>query len=151
MVGYSQTPSKNLRKFGQQQMSVAVMCLCVGLVYSVGAAISDTPVMSGDIYGRVTSVKAEVWSWPLLLGSMTYITGLLMNGNWRWSSLLRLFGSINNTVLPATFVALSAGIAPLNPFVVAASVVGGFNLWFVVLNVGDSYRAITLGKLWKKS
>lgn len=149
---YSDTPSKNLKKFGQQQMAVQIIMFLVGVIYCFAAALTKGPVMDGSVYGpSVTSVPAEYWSWPLLVGTMIYMIGLLLNGNWRWSSALRTFGSVSNTIIPFLFCYLAAGTSSLNPFVVATAVTGAFNLWFVFLNIGDLYRAVKRGDDWKKN
>ena len=153
MVGsYEDTPSKNLKKFGQQQMSVQIVIFLVAVIYCLAAAIFTTPVMDGSVYGNsVTSVPAEYWSWPLLVGTMIYMLGILLNGNWRWSPTLRTYGSISNTIIPFLFCYLASGVSSLNPSVVATAVVGSFNLWFVTLNIGDLYRAVKRGDDWKKN
>ena len=137
MVGsYEDTPSKNLKKFGQQQMSVQIVIFLVAVIYCLAAAIFTTPVMDGSVYGNsVTSVPAEYWSWPLLVATMIYMT----------------YGSISNTIIPFLFCYLASGVSSLNPFVVATAVVGSFNLWFVTLNIGDLYRAVKRGDDWKKN
>lgn len=146
------SPSKNKEKFGQAQMIVQVYMLSISAVFCLFAAILDTPVMQPEMYGElVTSVKAEYWSWPLFLNSMVYILGLLINGHWRWSPSLRLFGATVHAFVLTLFTYLSSDVGVFNSFAVITGVGALIHLWFVSLNLGDLYRAIKGRNRWKKS
>ena len=141
------SPSKNLRQFGQGQLFVQVMLAAVGFWFCAAAAIKDTDVMNPDVYGYlITSVKAEWWSWPIFVVSLIYILGILINGNWRWSPVLRLFGSVFHVLTLGLFSALSllatSASVYTEPFPATTAIACGINVWFMFLNIGDTYRAI---------
>lgn len=141
------SPSKNLRRFGRDQLVVQCMLAAVGFWFCVAAAVKDTDVMNPEVYGHmITSVKAEVWSWPILVVSLLYILGILINGNWRWSPVLRLFGSVFHVFTLGLFAALSllatSASVYTEPFPATAAIACGINVWFMFLNIGDTYRAI---------
>lgn len=141
------SPSKNLRRFGRDQLIVQIMLAAVGFWFCAAAAIKDTDVMNPDVYGYlITSVKAEWWSWPIFVVSLIYILGILINGNWRWSPVLRLFGSVFHVLTLGLFSALSllatSASVYTEPFPATTAIACGINVWFMILNIGDTYRAV---------
>lgn len=141
------SPSKNLRKYGDHQLTVQVILAAIGFWFCIAAAIKTADVMNPAIYGPIiTSVKAGYWAWPIFVTSLIYILGILINGNWRWSPVLRLFGSIFHVITLGAFATFSlTAMSASNytePFPAAAAVTCGFNIWFVCLNLGDTLRAI---------
>ena len=137
------SPSLNLRKYWQAQLVVQLLMAAVALQYCVAAALLDGPVMDPADFGPyVTSVKAEVSSWPILLVSMLYILGILINGNWKWSPALRLFCAVFHVVTLFLFAYLSWYVSPVDPFVASCMSMGFANLILTGLNLGDCVRAL---------
>ena len=115
----------------------------VWIFMSAMAAMTDEYYMSPDIYGEaVTSVNAEVWTYPLLISTIIYVFGIFINGNWRWSPFLRLFGSSVQLTLLTLFGVLSFNYDNIDPFTVSCFSLASFVLWCVYLNLGDAWRAL---------
>lgn len=137
------SPSLNLRRYGQMQLGVQVISGIVWAMLCAAAGITTDYVMSPEIYGEaVTSVKAEVWTYPLLIACLTYIFGIFINGNWRWSPFLRLMGSGVQFVLLSLFGVMSFNRDSIDPFTVACFALSAFLLWCIFLNAGDAKRAV---------
>lgn len=142
-MSIANSPSKNLRKYWQGQLVIQLIMAAVGLQFCIAAAVLPGPVMDPADYGPyVTSVRAEWWSWPILINSLLYILGILINGNWKWSPALRLFGSVFHVVTLFLFAWLSWYVSPLDPFITGCVTLGVANLILVGLNLGDCYRAV---------
>lgn len=113
------------------------------LQFCVAAALLDGPVMDPADYGPyVTSVKAEWWSYSILLISLGYLLGILVNGNWFWSPFLRTVCALLHVAELSLFAYLSWFVSPIDPFISACVTMAMLNGWLVILNIGDSYRAI---------
>ncbi|MDX1744020.1 MAG: hypothetical protein R3186_10555 [Ruegeria sp.] len=141
------SPSKNLRAYGREQLFAQIILAAVGLWFCIGAAVLDGPVMNPAVYGPyVTSVKAEVWSWPIFLNSLTYILAIMINGNWRWSPAVRMVAAGAHSVTLFLFAWLSmltpGAMQYVEPFPAACAIMGVANVWFFFLNAGDTVRAI---------
>jgi len=137
------SPSRNLRKYGQYQLGLQIFLAVVALAFCFAAAVMDGPVMDPEIYGpMVTSIKAEWWSWPILAHCVVYILGIKINGNWRWSPALRAYGALFH-MITLSFLALGSFTTKhLDPFAVQTAMAAVCCGWFFCLNVADLYRAI---------
>lgn len=136
------SPSLNLHKYKGFQITIELIVLGVSFIACIAAAMVDGYIVSPDVYGStITDVKAEVWTWPLFISSIIYIFGIYINGNWRWSPILRLTGSIVQSVEFLIIGLLAWSIETSGCFCMA-----GFCLWFIWLNIGDTYRAVIRGR-----
>ena len=140
---FDDSPSRNLRKYLWGHMIIMFIMTSQAFQFSLGAALMDSPVMSVADYGPwVTGVKAELWSWPLLIASLSYILFMLINGNWRWSPAARMFFATFHVATLTLFAYLSWYVDPIDPFVSGCITLAVCNGWLVVLNAGDLKRAI---------
>lgn len=85
----------------------------------------------------MTHWPAEYWAGSLVLASTVYLLGILINGRWRWSPLLRLIGAAWHSATLVAF-AWGAALAASGDFVMVSSgVFAVVHCWFVALNFCD--------------
>lgn len=136
------SPSLNLRRYGQYQFGLQLLLGAVGFVYCLAASLMDGPVMDSRIYGTaITNIPAEYWSWPIFISSCVYILGIYINGNWRWSPGLRLFGALFHASTLLLFSVMGYRQEFVDPFVISSAFAGGANVVFVCWNFADLLRA----------
>lgn len=135
--------SKNVREYGHHQLMIAFIQAWGSAYFTFFALSTDTIMMSPDVYGEwVTGFQAEYWSIPLLIGALIHIAGVKINGSWRWSPALRVFGSVVISCMLSMFV-YGSGTAPLgDPIVAFSSGFACIYFWFTLLNIGDLSRSI---------
>lgn len=137
------SPSRNLRLYGQAQLVVQIILGTIGFAFCIMAALMDGPIMSPLVYGDVlTSIHAEWYSWPLFISALIYTLGILINGNWRFSPALRLFSALTQAIILWVFFVLAFDTSSIDPFILGSAILGGFNIWFIGLNTADTLRAI---------
>ena len=129
--------SRNLRRHGGAQMTYQVPLLAMSFLFWIQAVLSDDPVMTPDMYGFwVTQFQAEVWAVSIMLASTIYISGILINGNWRWSPVLRFLGAMWHVFTMGAFAwgAISVGN---NAMFAISLTFTSVHVWFSMLNASD--------------
>jgi hypothetical protein len=105
--------------------------------------MKDTPVMPAEVYGVwVTSFPAESWATSLMLASAVYLAGIMINGTWKWSPLLRLTGAAWHTITLGMFSVGSAQAQFGDLFSLATAIFAAIHAWFCWLNIMDLRRAV---------
>lgn len=139
--------SKNLRRHGDSQTVFQVMLLGMALVFWIFAKIKAGPIMSPAIYGDfVTQFDAELWAASLMLASGAYLSGIVINGNWRWSPALRLIGAGWHVATMALFVAGGMNAVHGDVIMIWGASILIVHLFFVAWNIGDLWRAVRHGR-----
>jgi hypothetical protein len=142
MMGLAPPWSQNLRRHGDSQFVFQWMMLAISMMFWAAATMTDAPVMEADTYGVwVTSFRAEVWAASIMLASFVFLLGILINGEWRWSTALRLIGALWHVLTLGAFCAGAWGSAHGNPVVMMCLGALGVHVWFAALNLGDLGRA----------
>ena len=84
--------SRNLRKHGDSQFVVQIACLVLSILFHIRATLQETPIMPAEVYGAwITEYPAEWWAQAIMTASTIYIVGIIINGNWRWSPILKKY------------------------------------------------------------
>lgn len=134
--------SKNLRRHGDSQLVFQCCTLVLSILFYLRAVMSDGQVMPAEVYGAwVTSFPAEWWAETIMAASTVYIVGILINGHWRWSPVLRVAGSGLHVVVMAAFVQGAFGATYGDFFVLICLVMGAAHAVFLAWNLGDLMRA----------
>ena len=135
--------SKNLRRHGDSQTVFQIMLLGMAFVFWVFAKIKTGPIMDAKIYGAfVAQFDAELWAASLMLASGAYLAGILVNGQWRWSSALRLLGAAWHVATMALFVAGGMNAVHGDVIMIWGASILIVHLFFVMWNIGDLWRAV---------
>ena len=143
MMGLAPPWSRNLRKHGDSQFVVQWMMLAISVMFWAAAISLDGPVMEADTYGVwVTSFDAELWAGSIMLASFLFLLGIIINGEWRWSTVLRFIGALWHVLTLGAFCIGAWGTAHGNPVVMMMLGALGVHVWFVALNFGDLRRAV---------
>jgi hypothetical protein len=143
MMGLAPPWSRNLRRHGDSQYVVQWMMLAIAIMFYAAAVLTDAPVMQADTYGAwVTSFHAEVWAGSIMLASFVFLLGIIINGEWRWSTVLRCIGAVWHVLTLAAFCVGAFGTAHGSPVVMMSMGALGVHVWFAALNLGDLIRAI---------
>lgn len=142
--------SYNLRKHGDSQTVMQEAFLLLAILFFVAAKLKDTPVMPAAVYGEwVVSIDAEAWAVSIMLASVVYIVGIVVNGNWRWSPALRLIGAVWHVFTLGAFTIGCSPAAYGDSFALGCAVFGLVHLRFAWWNMCDLWRAIKAGgALW---
>ncbi len=138
--------SLNLRKHGDSQSVTQWWLLAMSVGSYVAAKMNDGPVMPHEVYGEwATSFPAENWAVWLMLASFVYLIGIILNGSWRWSPLLRLIGAAWHMLTLGLFCisAMTAQFGDL--FSLATGILTVLHGWFCWLNIMDLRRAVRNG------
>lgn len=132
----------NLMKWKQAQTTVQALLFWAGAWFWVAGSVG-MGAMPADIYGAdVASVPVTAWAGSILAASTVYLLGILINGNWRWSAAMRLFGAAFHV---AVFTAFLASAMQAEAGVLICSFGSGFallNAWAVWLNLIDLIGAV---------
>lgn len=98
--------SRNLRKFGQIHWFVWFAFLALAAEFWTAGRLLDDEVMDTATYGDfITRWPAEMWAGAIEAGLAVGGVGMIINGSWRWSPVLRLVGAIwNVTILVAMII-----------------------------------------------
>lgn len=135
--------SLNLRRHGDSQTVFQWAFLVMAIAFYLAAKAKETPVMPAEVYGDwVTSFQAETWAISLMLASTIYLCGIIINGSWKWSPVLRLIGAGWHTTTLGLFCVGSAQATYGDPFALATAVFGVVHGWFCWLNIMDLRRAV---------
>ena len=96
-----------LSKHRESQFEWANMFFVTAIIFWIASQLSDK-AMSTEFYGEmVAAIPAELWAGLVLLASSTHMIGLTINGRWRWSPVVRLFGAGTNLILFVLFAVSS--------------------------------------------
>ena len=119
-----ESASKNVVNYGQYQFITSAISAWGVLVY---------------MYADLT---IGIWFVHILVASIIHMIGVKINGHWRWSPFVRLIGSSINAVFFCLFIG-GYTIEQFGPLEVAFG--SGFAImyiWFIMLNIGDTVRAV---------
>ena len=133
--------SNNLKRHGDSQEVMQWAFFVLACLFWAAAKLNPDPIMPAEVYGVwVVSIDAEIWAGSIMMAAGLYMLGILINGAWRWSPLLRTVGALWHVVTLTTF-SLSAMGAQYGDFMtLAAGVFAGVHGWFLWLNIADLRR-----------
>jgi hypothetical protein len=95
------------------------------------------------VYGEwVTAYPAEWWALLIFAASTVYLFGIVINGHWRWSPVLRVAGAAAHVTTMAAFVRGASGAVYGDFFVLICFVMGVVHAVFLAWNIFDLARAI---------
>jgi hypothetical protein len=135
--------SKNLRKHGDSQEVQQWALFALSLAFWLWAVLSDRQVMSAQVYGEwVTQVHAEIWAASIMVASVLYLLGIYINGNWRWSPILRVVGASWHIITMGLFVAGAAYSSDGHFIVLTSGTFCGLHVVFLSWNISDLYGAL---------
>lgn len=134
--------SRNLKRHGNAQITHQWVLMVMALAFWIMAVRQDTPVMGPELYGLwVTSFPAELWAGSIMFASMFYLAGCYINGEWRWSPLLRLIGALWHIFTMGAFAWGAWSVGSSAMVMISASFVA-LHIWFAALNASDLLGAI---------
>lgn len=134
--------SRNLRRHGNAQITHQYALLAMSFAFWARAVSTTDPVMSPDVYGYwVTSFAAEFWAASIMLACAVYIAGIYINGNWRWSPVLRLFGAGWHVFTMGAFCVGAASVGHDAMMMISATFCG-LHIWFTAINFSDLIGSI---------
>lgn len=135
--------SKNLRRHGDSQTVFQIMLFGMALVFWIFAKLKAGPIMAPEIYGDfVAQYPAEWWAASLMLGSGSYLAGIVINGNWRWSAALRLTGAVWHVITMSLFVLGGMEAKHGDVIMIWGASILIVHLFFTAWNIGDLWRAV---------
>lgn len=137
--------SPNLRLHGDSQLVVQVGMFALGVAFWVAGTVMDRPVMDELAYGDViTRYHAEWWAVSILVASTVYLLGIIINGDWRHSPLLRIAGATWHVLTLSAF-AWGGWHAPSGMHLaIFTTDLVAVHLLFLWWNVTDYLRARTV-------
>jgi hypothetical protein len=139
--------SSNLKRHGDSQEVISWWLLLMASLFWAMARLTDRPIMEPDDYGHwVTQFPAEYWAWSLMVASTVFLLGVIINGNWRWSPLLRLIGAGWHLITLVTFSAGAWWETGGNFITIAAGSLAAVHLVFVWWNTCDLAAGVRRGK-----
>ena len=132
--------SPNLKQHGDSQQVVQFAFLGIAILFWVAATLNDSGVMRAETYGEwVVQFPAEYWAGSLVAASTLYLLGVIINGRWHYSPVLRVIGAGWHTVTLSAF-AIGAYSASNGDFVLISSGVFAIvHAWFAALNICDAW------------
>jgi len=134
--------SRNLIRHGNAQITVQWAVLAMSMAFWAVAVFSDKPVMEADVYGSfVTVYQAELWAGSIMAASTAYLVGCYINGNWRWSPILRLYGAAWHVFTMGAHAVGAYGVDHTPMFLISATF-ASLHIWFTFLNVSDTIGAL---------
>jgi len=129
-------------KWKQVQTAYQLHLWWAALVFWLAAG-AGLNAMAPDAYGDIaTAIPVKSWAGAIMSASTVYLLGIFINGRWRWSSFLRMFGAAFH-VASFTLFTVSAYTAPGGILIIAFG--SGFllaNAWFFWLNLIDLIGAV---------
>lgn len=135
--------SLNLRKHGDSQLVMQWCTLGLSVLFGLRAVLSEGQIMPAEVYGEwVTEYPAEWWAILIFASSVIYILGIVINGHWRWSPVLRVIGAASHVTVMAAFVRGAADATFGDFFVLICLVMGIQHAVFLAWNISDLARAI---------
>lgn len=134
--------SRNLRKHGDSQIVLQCAMFTIAALFHIVATVADAQSMPTEVYGEwITQYPAEWWAQSIMLASTLYIIGIIVNGNWRWSPVLRLIGAAGHVIILSAFVIGAKDATFGDFFVLICLVMAGMHTVFMCWNIGDLARA----------
>lgn len=108
----------SLPRYRAVYLSWAMPIFACAVLFWAGAAV-DLATMEPNVFGPIsTMVDVEAWVGMQMAGSALFAMGVMINGRWRWSPVLRWIAATALAVEFGTFT-YSAALAPQG-FAVAA-------------------------------
>ena len=136
MTGHHVSP--NLRRHGDSQEVLQWAFLVLAFGFWAAAKAKESPIMPSEVYGAwVVSIDAEIWAGSIMLAASLFLMGIIINGRWRWSPLLRLCGALWHVGTLGIFAISAAGSEYGDFMTLAAGVFCGVHAWFFALNLAD--------------
>ena len=87
-MALNMTPMRDRR----DQLSFAARIFLCGLLFYIWASMMPG-AMAPEVYGQVAfDIEAETWALGYMSASGLIMYGVIINGRWRWSPILRLLG-----------------------------------------------------------
>lgn len=138
--------SRNLRRHGDSQTVVQLAFFGMSLAFWAAAKLREAPVMDERIYGKIVGAyPAELWATSIMLASGLYLSGIIINGSWRWSAALRLIGAAWHGATLSLFTCGGATAEYGDPIMIWGGTALGMHVAFICWNVGDFTRAVRHG------
>ena len=135
--------SPMLKRSGWLQGGFGLFNLAVGMMFYGFARVVDTAVMEPTVYGElVTGVPAEWWAEAIMAAQTLLMLGVIINGAWRWSPILRVLGSFASIGIFGSFT-LSAVTAVHGDFFVLCC--GAMAVTYMVLFVFNVFDLVVAG------
>lgn len=134
--------SPNLRRHGDSQEVTQWAFLAISAAFWAAALLQDGPVMRPQTYGPwIVTWPTQWWAGSLMLASATFLLGIIINGRWRWSPLLRLIGAAWHSTTLGIFCA-GGIVAPYGEnLAISSGVFCAVHLWFAAMNAADLRQA----------
>lgn len=130
--------SPNLRTHGDSQEVIQWAFLGIAAAFWAATLIRSEPVMKPETYGQmVVQFPTQFWAGSLMLASGIFLLGIIINGRWKWSPLLRLTGAAWHTATLAAF-SIGGATAPYGEnLAISAGVFAAIHFWFAAINLSD--------------
>lgn len=129
--------SPALKRWGAAQAGFGWFNMTVGALFWGFAKWVDHMVMPAEVYGDiVTGIPAETWAWSIMSAQFLLLLGVIINGAWRWSPILRCLGSFASIGIFGSFT-YSAAIGGEVFFVLCCGVMALTYVTLFMLNFYD--------------
>lgn len=129
--------SPALKRWGAAQAAFGWFNMIVGCLFWGFAKWVDHMVMPEEVYGKiVTGIPAEWWADAIMLSQTVLLLGVVINGAWRWSPVLRCVGTFVSIGIFGSFT-YSAATGGEVFFVLCCGVMGLTYVALFMLNFYD--------------
>jgi hypothetical protein len=130
--------SPNLRRHHDSQFVVQCMMLGISVAFWIAAKASHDPVMDARTYGEwVVGIDAEIWAASIMLASFVFLMGIVINGEWRHSPIMRFIGAAWHVLTLGAFCVGSFGAPFGDPILIMSGGAFCVHLWFAWINWKD--------------
>jgi hypothetical protein len=141
-----------LRRYRSLQLGWCLPFLAISSLFWAGAHFSDEPMMPAEVYGEwVVSSPAEWWALSIMAGCASWLVGILINGDWRWSPFLRLIGTTWQVCTLGAFAIGSIGTQFGEIVSTGGAVFAVAHIFAVRWAIVDCAFVVREGALWKPS
>jgi hypothetical protein len=101
---FAKPVSPMVKKHGIAMRDFSALSFGIGVLFWVVAKWEDSAIMDPEMYGEVaTGIPAEWWAGAIMGFAALTIAGIMINGHWRWSPILRFVGMFFGFVTYSTF------------------------------------------------
>jgi len=134
--------SLNLRRHGDSQEVVQWAFMAIAAFFWSATVFKPGPVMRWETYGEwVVQFPTQLWAGSLMAASTFYLLGIVINGRWKWSPILRLIGA-GWHFLTLSIFSVGAASAPFGEnLCISAAVFAVVHFRFAVWNACDLVAA----------
>lgn len=128
--------SPMVKRRGVAMLDYSALSFGIGMLFWMVAKWKDAAIMDPKMYGEVaTGIPAEWWAGAIMAFSSLTIVGIIINGHWKWSPVLRFIGMFFGFVVYSTFAWSAWGA--MDAFTLICAPAAALFLWYTILCAVD--------------